>query len=175
MPFESFSWPDVSELRSKYTSLECTPLTPVTSSASTISPGCSIDSNTSRLQRAGSLDQKLVGFGWNNLPNKKVNSNYYISTQATLPNNNAMAVLENNTHTHTSQAQNDIQIHSPSSWEKITLLTVTERCRLYEELDEAVFRTEAETRNKDNKAVKHSNATQQGVVKNLREKFLNLK
>lgn len=177
MPFESFSWPDVSELRSKYTSLEHTPLTPVTSPANTLSPGCSIDCNVSHLQRAGSLDQKLVGFGWNNLPNKKVNSDYYISTQATLSNNRTITVLEkmNKTYTHTSQTQNDIQIHSPSSWEKMSLLTVTERCRLYEDLDEAAFRTETENRNKDKKAVKHSNVTQQGVVKNLREKFLNLK
>lgn len=176
MPFEAFSWPDVSELRSIYTSLEHTPLTPATSAVNTHSSGCSMDNKVSRIQRAGSLDQKLVGFAWNNLPNKKGNSDYCISAHAKLLNNRTITVLEkiNKTHTHTSQAQNDVAIHSLSSLEK-TSQSVTDRCRLYEDLDEAAFRTEAETRNKDNKADKHSNATQQGVVKNLREKFLNMK
>ncbi|KAB5540195.1 hypothetical protein PHYPO_G00099100 [Pangasianodon hypophthalmus] len=175
MPFEGFLWPDVSELRSIYTSLECASLTPHTSAANTLSPGCSMDNKKSRIQRSGSLDQKLVGFGWTDLQNKKVNSDYCISAQAKLPNNRTIAVLEkvNKTYTHTSQSQN-VQIRSPTSCEKMSLLSVTERCRLYEDLDEAAFKMEPETRNKDNKTDNHSNATQQGVVKNLREKFLNL-
>lgn len=178
-PFEGFSWPDVSELRSIYTSLECTPLTSLTSATNTLRPDCSMETKAPRVQRAGSLDQKLVGFGWSNLQNKKVNSDYCISAQATLPNNRTITVLEKvsktqTSQTQTSQTQDDVQIHSPSSREKRSLLSVTERCRFYEDLDEAVFRMEAETRNKDNTTDKHSNAAPQGVVKNLREKFLNL-
>lgn len=177
MPFEGFPWPDVRELRSRYSSLECAPLTPLTSAANTLSPDCDMDKNVSRIQRAGSLDQKLVGFDWTNLQKKKVNSDYCISAQAKLPYNRTVTVLEkvNKTHTHTSQSQNYIQIQSPTSWQKMSLLSVTERCRLYEDLDEAASRAEPETRNKDIKTDKHSNAAQEGVVKNLREKFLNLR
>lgn len=175
MPFEGFSWPDVSELRSIYTSLKCASLTQLTSDANSPSPGCNKDNKASH--RAGSLDHKLVGLGCNNLQNKKVNSDYCISAQATLPNTRTIAVLEkiNTTQTPTSQSQNDVQIHSPSSLKKISLQSVTERCQLYEDLDEAASRIEIETRYKDNKTDKHSNVTQQGVVKNLREKFLNLR
>lgn len=177
MPFEGFPWPDVNELCSMYSSLECAPLTPLTSAAKTLSPGYGMDNKASRIQRAGSLDQKLVGFGWTNLQNKRINSDYCISAQATLPKHRTITVLEkvNKTNTHTSQSQNYVQIQSPTSSEKMPLLSVTERCRLYEDLDEAAFRMEPETRNKDNKTDKHNNATQQGVVKNLREKFLNLR
>ncbi|XP_060772157.1 pleckstrin homology domain-containing family G member 3-like isoform X3 [Neoarius graeffei] len=177
MPFEGFLWPDVSELCSKYSSLECASLTPLTSTANALSPGYGMDNKASRIQRAGSLDQKMVGFGWTNLQDNKVNSDYCISAQAPLPKHRTITVLEkvNKTDTHTSQSQNHVQVQSPTSREKMSLLSVTERCRLYEDLDEAAFRMEPETRNKDNKTDKHSNATQQGVVKNLREKFLNLK
>ncbi|KAF4071238.1 hypothetical protein AMELA_G00283880 [Ameiurus melas] len=177
MPFEGFPWPDVRELRSRYCSLECAPLTPLTSAANTLSPDCYMHKNASRIQRAGSLDQKLVGFDWTNLQKRKVNSDYCISAQATLPNNRTVTVLEkvNKTHARTSQSQNYIQIQSPTSWEKMSLLSVTERCRLYEDLDEAASRAEPETRNKDIKTDKNSNAAQEGVVKNLREKFLNLR
>lgn len=128
VPVEGFSWPNVSKLRSIYTSLECASLTPSTSGANSLSPGCRVDSKTSRIQRSGSLDQKLVGFGWTNLQNMKGNSDYCISAQATLTNNRTISVLEK-FNTHPSQLQN---------------------------------------------ADKHSNATQQGVVRNLCEKFLNL-
>ncbi|XP_046691934.1 pleckstrin homology domain-containing family G member 3 isoform X2 [Silurus meridionalis] len=165
VPLESFSWPDVSELRSIYSSLDCVSHTPLTSAAHTHSPGCSLNNKASRIHRAGSLDQKLGGFGWTNLPNKKVNSDYCISGQAMLPNNKTITVLE----------KVKTQTLSPTSREKQSLLSVTERCRLYEDLDEAALRSEPESRNKDNKSDKRGNSTQQGVVKNLREKFLNLK
>ncbi|XP_060721074.1 pleckstrin homology domain-containing family G member 3 [Tachysurus vachellii] len=142
MPVEGFPWPNVSKLRSIYTSLECAPLTSSTSGANTLSPGCSIDSKTSRIQRSGSLDQKLVGFGWTNLQNMKGNSDYCISAQAKLTNNRTISVLEK-FNTHPSQLQNAVQSKSGNG-------------------------------NKENNTDKHSNATQQGVVRNLCEKFLNL-
>ncbi|KAI5606641.1 pleckstrin-likey domain-containing family G member 3 isoform X5, partial [Silurus asotus] len=165
VPLESFSWPDVSELRSIYSSLDCVSQTPLTSAAHTLSPGCSLNNKASRIHQAGSLDQKLGGFGRTNLPNKKVNSDYCISGQAMLPNKKTITVLE----------KVKTQTLSPTSREKQSLLSVTERCRLYEDLDEAALRSEEpESRNKDNKSDKRGNSTQQGVVKNLREKFLNL-
>lgn len=174
-PCEGFHWPDVTELRSIYTTLECAPLTPLTSRVNSLGPCCSMDNTAARIQRAGSLDQKLVGFGWNNLQDKKMDSDYCISAQTKLPNNRTIVVLEKikKTHTHTSQSQNDVQSHSPSSLKKMSLVSVTERRQMYEDLDEAAFRTEAETRYKGNKTGKHSNAKQQGVIKNLQEKLLN--
>lgn len=166
---EGFPWPDVSKLRTIYTSLDCAPLT-------LLGSGCEIDNKAaSRIQRAGSLDQKLVGYGWTNLQNRKDNSDYCISAQATLPNNKSIAVLEKvKTHANPSQAHNDVQIQFPMPREKMPLLSVTKTCGLYEDLDEAAFRTKPENRHKDSKTDQHGNATQHGIVKNLREKFLNL-
>ncbi|XP_047657720.1 pleckstrin homology domain-containing family G member 3 isoform X4 [Tachysurus fulvidraco] len=142
VPVEGFPWPNVSKLRSIYTSLECASLTPSTSGANSLTPGCRLDSKTSRIQRSGSLDQKLVGFGWTNLQNMKGNSDYCISAQTTLPNNRTISVLEKS-NTNPSQLQNGVQSRSG-------------------------------TRIKENNTDKHSNATQQGVVRNICEKFLNL-
>ncbi|XP_058235074.1 pleckstrin homology domain-containing family G member 3 isoform X8 [Hemibagrus wyckioides] len=175
IPFEGFLWPNVSKLRSIYSSVECAPLTSPTSGAGTLSPGYETDYKMSRIHRAGSLDQKSVGFSWTNLQNRKVNSDYCVSAQTTLPNNRTIAVLEKvKTPAHPSQLQNTVQSLSPTSREKTSLLFVTESCRLFEDRDEAAFITKPETRNRDNKTDKHCNATQQGVVKNLCEKFLNL-
>ncbi|KAK3506366.1 hypothetical protein QTP70_014858 [Hemibagrus guttatus] len=175
IPFEGFNWPNVSKLRSIYTSLECTPLISPASGTGTLSPDCEIDYKISRIHRAGSLDQKSVSFGRTNLQNRKVKSDYCVSAQTTLHNNRTIAVLEKvKTPVNPSQLQNTVQILSPTSREKTSLLSVAENCRLYEDLDEAAFRIKPETRNKDNKTDEHCNATQQSVVKNLREKFLNL-
>ncbi|XP_053344745.1 pleckstrin homology domain-containing family G member 3 isoform X1 [Clarias gariepinus] len=170
---EGFPWPDVSKLRSRYHALDGASQTQPTPAAHTLSPELDADNRASRVRRAGSLDQKLPVFAWTDLQSKKVTSDYSVSAQAALPNNRTVIVLEKVT-THTSRSPSHGQVQSSTSLEKTSPVSVTERCRLYEDLDEAVLRAGPDTKNKDSNTDKYSNGTQPSVVKNLREKFLSL-
>lgn len=85
-----------------------------------------------------------------------------------------------------------VQIRSPTSREKISIKAVIERCRAYQESEEYRQRDESPSKADRSKETdkasslesalrnsvdsgKKADASQQGVVKNLREKFLNLK
>lgn len=62
--------------------------------------------------------------------------------------------------------ENYVQIRSPTSKEKISLLAVMDRCRAYQDSEEARVRTDG-TRSR-------AESSKQGRVKNLREKFQNM-
>ncbi|KAG9283172.1 pleckstrin homology domain-containing family G member 3-like [Astyanax mexicanus] len=252
---ESFDWPDVRELRSKYADMHSTSLQLPTaarsrsvpermtdcgprrrsicstslalSGASTEAPACRTHSRKDwedapvRMHRAGSLDQKLGGLYLNdlqNLQNINVSSSYYISGEANLPNDKTVIVVEK-VHETAPQAKTEeplkeplennetvmemdsvddhyVQIRSPTSREKISIMAVIDRCRAYQESEEYRQREEHASKVEKSKELdktpsssersedtlrnnvesgKKTDASQQSVVKNLREKFLNLR
>nr|XP_046147083.1 pleckstrin homology domain-containing family G member 3 isoform X5 [Oncorhynchus gorbuscha] len=179
-----------------------------------------------RLHRAGSLDQRLSGLHLSelqNLQDEVPNDSYYISAQATMPNDHRVVVVEKvpEPETESSSAEplemvlrarrvevvediddSYVQIRSPTTREKISIMAVIDRCRAYQESDEYRQREEvgakAESvplsgRGKEldkgspsnekledaqktaMNLVKKTDASQQNVVKNLRQKFLNLR
>ncbi|XP_072532759.1 pleckstrin homology domain-containing family G member 3 [Salminus brasiliensis] len=255
---ESFNWPDVRELRSKYADLhttslqlppagrsrsvpermtDCGPRRRSSCSSSLVLSGASAEAPAHRtnsrkdwedaqvrMHRAGSLDQKLGGLYLNdlqNLQNKKVSSGYYVSAEATLPNDKKVIVVEKVSESAPHAEKEDplneplektvtvmemdnvddhyVQIRSPTSREKISIMAVIDRCRAYQESEE--YRQREECVSKMDKCKEHdktlssserlddalrdtvsvsdsgkkTDASQQGVVKNLREKFLNLR
>ncbi|XP_036840628.1 pleckstrin homology domain-containing family G member 3 isoform X4 [Oncorhynchus mykiss] len=179
-----------------------------------------------RLHRAGSLDQRLSGLHLSelqNLQDEVPDDSYYISAQATMPNDHRVVVVEKvpEPETESSSAEplemvlrarrvevvediddSYVQIRSPTTREKISIMAVIDRCRVYQESDEYRQREEggakAESvplsgRGKEldkgppsnekledaqktaMNLVKKTDASQQNVVKNLRQKFLNLR
>ncbi|KAM9421328.1 pleckstrin homology domain-containing family G member 3 isoform 5-T5 [Salvelinus alpinus] len=178
-----------------------------------------------RLHRAGSLDQRLSGLHLSelqNLQDEVPNDSYYISAQATMPNDHRVVVVEKvpEPETESSSAEplemvlrarrvevvedidSYVQIRSPTTREKISIMAVIDRCRAYQESDEYRQREEGgakaesvplsgrgkelDTGPPSNEMlddaqktamnlVKKTDASQQNVVKNLRQKFLNLR
>uniref|UniRef100_A0A4W5NS15 Pleckstrin homology and RhoGEF domain containing G3 n=1 Tax=Hucho hucho TaxID=62062 RepID=A0A4W5NS15_9TELE len=179
-----------------------------------------------RLHRAGSLDQRLSGLHLSELQNLQddvPNGSYYISAQATMPNDHRVVVVEKvpEPETESSSAEplemvlrarrvevvediddSYVQIRSPTTREKISIMAVIDRCRAYQESDEYRQREEGgakaesvplsgrgkefdkgppsnemldDTQKTAMNLVKKTDASQQNVVKNLRQKFLNLR
>ncbi|TRY84450.1 hypothetical protein DNTS_035813 [Danionella cerebrum] len=229
-PCESFNWPDVRELRSKYSHLgSITSQTSVTRSHSVVGRRSSCSSShlipsadapvhkprlerdpeevLTRTQRAGSLDQKLGSLILSDLhilQRKNSRSGYYVSAQATLPNDKRIIVIEKipevkptaeNTKELTSRDESYVQICSPTSHEKISIMAVIDRCRAYQESEEYSLREEGickgeEMKHKEKAASFGENdhdpaknavdsgktdAGKNSIVKNLREKFQNIK
>uniref|UniRef100_A0A673JY43 Pleckstrin homology domain-containing family G member 3-like n=1 Tax=Sinocyclocheilus rhinocerous TaxID=307959 RepID=A0A673JY43_9TELE len=186
---ESFNWPDVRELCSKYAHLgsssapppvgqsrsveermfdgsskrrsSCSSSRLVTSNGSTDSsvykfyPGRDTGELLTRTQRAGSLDQKLGSLylsDLQSLQSKNASSGFYISAQATLPNEKNIIVVEKvpevtppvemDQSTQECKKQeittddSYVQIRSPTSREKISIMAVIDRCRAYQESEE---------------------------------------
>ncbi|XP_073711642.1 pleckstrin homology domain-containing family G member 3 isoform X2 [Misgurnus anguillicaudatus] len=228
---ENFNWPDVRELCSKYAHLGGTSLQPQisqkvsrkrSSSTSTsvgfLDPstfqGRELDDTLSRTQRGGSLDRKLGDLHLSELQ-KHASSGYYVSAQATLPNEKNIIVIEKvpegtkqqPTSGSNGQEMTDemddgyVQIRSPTSREKLSYVAVFDRCRAFQESEEYRLREEDEgcgeeqlpKIDKPNEKAssssenlgealknavdsgKKADASQQSVVKNLREKFQNLR
>lgn len=132
---------------------------------------------------------------------------YYVAAEAPLPNDpeHKMIVMEKLPEPESEPAgskeddeDNYVQIRSPTSREKISILAVIDRCRLYQESDEYKQREEVKTRteplrshepdttaassnDQDDESQKTSSTSgqkiktgQQSIVKNLREKFQSL-
>ncbi|XP_058468836.1 LOW QUALITY PROTEIN: pleckstrin homology domain-containing family G member 3 [Solea solea] len=244
-PTESFTWPDVRELRSKYleqkgpvgrshsipeqmfgdlrrhsscssghflckgTSMEVPPHEPCSSQ----------DTSSKPLLRAKSLDPQLSRVRvteLQKLQEQVVDSShqdYFIAAETPLPDDpqHKMVIIEklpapesdpSQTALKTKQeeVENDdsyVQIRSPTSREKISIMAVADRCRAYQDSDEYKLREEAKARSEsvrprelDQTEVSANNqnneefvrttceqktdSAQQSVVKNLREKFQNL-
>ncbi|XP_073673059.1 pleckstrin homology domain-containing family G member 3 [Garra rufa] len=201
----------------------------VTSNGSTDSsvykfyPGRDTGELLTRTQRAGSLDRKLGSLylsDLHSLQSKNANSGYYISAQATLPNEKNIIVVEKvpevqtpvEMHQPTEGEKQEIttdgtddsyvQIRSPTSREKISIVAVIDRCRAYQESEEYSLREDGGSKIEQlpkierckrfektpsyseqvDSAVKNSldsgkraDSSQQSVVKNLREKFQNIR
>lgn len=168
-----------------------------------------------RLQRANSLDPQLGSAQmtrlWNlqeEVANDSYNG-YYIAAEMPLPNNpeHRMIVMEKLPEPGSESVEtakvakeekeaNYIQIRSPTSREKISIMAVIDRCRVYQESDEYKQREELNVQTelsksqelrftvvspcKDNIQKTSVNSEQKmdtgppSIVKNLREKFQNL-
>ncbi|CDQ96878.1 unnamed protein product [Oncorhynchus mykiss] len=89
-----------------------------------------------RLHRAGSLDQRLSGLHLSelqNLQDEVPDDSYYISAQATMPNDHRVVVVEKVVE---DIDDSYVQIRSPTTREKISIMAVIDRCRVYQESDE---------------------------------------
>ncbi|XP_067273501.1 pleckstrin homology domain-containing family G member 3 [Pseudorasbora parva] len=176
-----------------------------------------------RANRAGSLDQKMGSLYMRDLhsfQSKNDSSGYYVSAQATLPNEKNIIVVEKVPPAEvTPPAEMDlptkeckkkeittddsyVQIRSPTSREKISIMAVIDRCRAYQESEEYRLREEGGSKTDQvpkidpckklenapspsehfDDAVKNvldsgkkADASQHSVVKNLREKFQNIR
>ncbi|XP_038583491.1 pleckstrin homology domain-containing family G member 3 isoform X2 [Micropterus salmoides] len=236
---EGFSWPDVRELRSKYSDHGLSQKSSVGRSRSVQeqmfdgglrrhsscssglladgAPGSSSfklsssressrEERRKRLHRANSLDPRLSGAQMTelqNLQDQVANGNYdgyYVAAEAPLTNDpeHKIMVLEKLSEsaetTKESKEGDDekyVQIRSPTSREKISIMAVIDRCRVYQESDEYKQREDVKSKtestrpqeldsttasDQDDESQKTSSgqkteAGQQSIVKNLREKF----
>lgn len=114
---------------------------------------------------------------------------YFVAAKAPLPNDpeHCVIVMEKvlqPVEKTTEDEDNYVQIRSPTSKEKISIMAVIERCRVYQdseqyrEGEEVKVRTEGtrvpgDEESQEPKTKQKENSTQ-NVVKNLREKFQNM-
>ncbi|XP_064182173.1 pleckstrin homology domain-containing family G member 3 isoform X1 [Anguilla rostrata] len=173
-----------------------------------------------QMYRSSSLDQRLGTLDVNELNHLQSNdatSGYYISGQAPLPDQQKVIIVEKHAKAEPSEEEregdggleikdeeepdkNYVQIRSPTSREKISIMAVIDRCRAYQESDE--YRQREDGGGNADQATKNGKVTDQGqgpipneldssqhspvnyskktensqhsLVKNLREKFQNL-
>ncbi|KAK9531991.1 hypothetical protein VZT92_011376 [Zoarces viviparus] len=232
-PIEGFDWPDVRELRSRYSDHGRPQKSPVDRSLSipeqmfdgglrrrsSCSSGLLLAAGASaevpsygrdagreerrkRLQRANSLDPRLSGAQRTELQKLQDqvaigdHDGYYVAAEAALPNDEEHKIivvekLPEAEETRENEDDNYIQIRSPTSREKISIMAVIDRCRVYQESDEYKQRQDVKTktelaaaaavsssnRRDDEPQTAGSNsgpkteAGQQSGVKNLRERF----
>ncbi|KAK2855786.1 hypothetical protein Q5P01_004521 [Channa striata] len=187
-PSEGFDWPDVRELRSKYSDHGQSQRRPVTRSRSTSDqvfdgvsrrhssyshslhiPAPSYNTHSSqeqrniRLQRANSLDTRLSGAQRTELQKLQdqitegTYNGYYVSAEVPLYNNpeHRFIVVEKLPEPEPAETTKDeggdgdsnyVQIRSPTSREKISIMAVIDRCRAYQESDEYKQREEAKNK-----------------------------
>ena len=241
-PIEGFNWPDVRELRSKYSDQKsplgrshsipeqmfdggvrrhssCSSSPFFTEGASGEGPSYktrrSQDARrrerSKRLHRANSLDPQLSGPQMSELQelNDQVteaeDDGYFIAAETTLPNDpeHKITVIEKLPEPESEETastskeeeeENYVQIRSPTSREKISIMAVIDRCRAYQESDEYKQRDEGKSKtvkpqeldkttasltNQDEESKKTNTGQKtevghQSIVKNLREKFQSL-
>ncbi|XP_077076333.1 pleckstrin homology domain-containing family G member 3 isoform X1 [Siphateles boraxobius] len=181
----------------------------------TLYPGRDKGELLTRKHRTGSLDQKLGSLylsDLHSLQSKNARSGYYVSAQATLPNEKNIIVVEKvpkdippvEMDLPTKECMKQemtiddgyIQIRSPTSREKISIMAVIDRCRAYQESEEYRLREEGGSKTERSKKLekapspsdylddvvknaldsgKKAGASQHSVVKNLREKFQSIR
>ncbi|XP_042245608.1 pleckstrin homology domain-containing family G member 3 isoform X3 [Thunnus maccoyii] len=248
-PTEGFNWPDVRELRTKYSDHSLSQKSAVgrsrsipeqmfdgslrrhsSCSSSLLSDGvcdevplykphvsrdAGREERSKRLHRANSLDPRLSGAQMSDLQklqDQVANSNYagyYVAAEAQLPNDpeHKIIVMEKlpepeseqpKTTKEPKEEEDDsyVQIRSPTSREKISIMAVIDRCRAYQESDEYKQREEVKAKteparpqefdttaascdDQDDESQKTNSGQktesgQQSIVKNLREKFQSL-
>uniref|UniRef100_A0A3B3C679 Pleckstrin homology and RhoGEF domain containing G3 n=1 Tax=Oryzias melastigma TaxID=30732 RepID=A0A3B3C679_ORYME len=233
---EGFSWPDVCELRSKYSNHSSSLKGSVSRSGSVgeqvFDRGMRRHSNSllsdvlasedpkhqagweagqdergKRVHRANSLDPRLSKDQMSELQRlqEKVanrdNDGYYIAAEALRPSdpNHKIIVMEKlpqpeeTTHPKEEDDGGYVQIRSPTSREKISIMAVIDRCRAYQDSDEYKQREDtkakteptrsqepdkmpaASTKQEESQKTRQGSGQsgQQSMVKNLREKFQN--
>ncbi|XP_037541603.1 pleckstrin homology domain-containing family G member 3 [Nematolebias whitei] len=229
-PVEGFNWPDVRELRSRYSDSGRPQKHPVSRSRSIPekmfeggqrrhSSGSSLladdassgsshkprrsrkagqEERSKRLHRANSLEPRLSGpqmTELQRLQDQAGHDHYYITAEAPLSDDPEHKVIvmeklpEPENPAQAPKEEDDdgyVQIRSPTSREKISILAVIDRCRAYQESDEYKQREEAKAEpaktaaastEQDESPKTRSNSGQKpessqgSMVKNLREKF----
>ncbi|TDH00827.1 hypothetical protein EPR50_G00192250 [Perca flavescens] len=204
-PIEGFNWPDVRELRSKYSDHG-------RSQKSSVGRSHSIPEQMfdpwQPWQRGTQKASPPSQFSGNSAPGSggyRHYDGYYVAAEATLPDDpeHKIIVMEKlpepaeskPAETAVEEEEDDdnyIQIRSPTSREKISIMAVIDRCRLYQESDEYQQREDVKAKTEPDAAAAPSNgqndetqkmgsnagqkteAGQQNIVKNLREKFQSL-
>ncbi|KAM8832843.1 pleckstrin homology domain-containing family G member 3-like [Spinachia spinachia] len=209
-PTECFNWPDVRELRSRYSDQDRPEKGAVGRSLSIPEHLCDgslrrrsscssdllpkeasqeRDERSRRLHRARSLDLRLSGAHaaeMQELQGRAANG-YYVAAEAALPGNeeHKILVMEKLPDSQSPVAEDDyVQIRSPTSREKISIMAVADRCRVYQVSDEYRQSEDGKTRSESSgrqdeepkagggaKPRPKTEAGQKSVVKNLREKF----
>ncbi|XP_063352398.1 pleckstrin homology domain-containing family G member 3-like isoform X2 [Pelmatolapia mariae] len=233
-PLEGFNWPDVQELRSKYSTNSCSQKSAVSRSQSipeqfdsslrrhsSCSSGrfladeapsrvssqrphrnrdASREERSKRLLRANSLDPRLSECQMSELQklqDQVANDGYYIAAEAPLTNDPKHKIIvmeklpEPEETARDKKDESYVQIRSPTSREKISIMAVIDRCRAYQESDEYQQREELKAKTEQNKSTALSadqdvsqktrstsgpkaEGGQQSIVKNLRERFQSL-
>ncbi|XP_030577195.1 pleckstrin homology domain-containing family G member 3-like isoform X2 [Archocentrus centrarchus] len=235
-PIEGFNWPDVRELRSKYSDHGCSQRSGVSRSrsipeqfdgslrrhsscSSSRSPDdeassgvpshkshrnrdASREERSKRLLRANSLDPRLSDSQMTELQKLQdqvanASYGYYIAAEAPLTNDPEHKIIvmeklpesgETAKEPKEKEDEGYVQIRSPTSREKISIMAVIDRCRAYQESDEYKQREEPKDKTQQNKTSAASaeqdesqktrsnsgpkvEGGQQSIVKNLRERF----
>uniref|UniRef100_A0A665XA00 Pleckstrin homology and RhoGEF domain containing G3 n=1 Tax=Echeneis naucrates TaxID=173247 RepID=A0A665XA00_ECHNA len=227
-PTEGFNWPDVRQLRSKYSDQKshsmpdqmfdgrlrrhssCSSSVLLTDDVPSYNPCHGADASqaacSKRLHRANSLDPRLSGAQTaelQRLQDAVTNCNYdgyFIAAKTQLPNDpeHKVIVVEKLPEHESEPARTAeeeevednsyIQIRSPTSREKISIMAVIDRCRAYQDSEEHKQREEAQAKTQPNVAPDHHDdgpqktswnsglrtEAGQSIVKNLREKFQSL-
>ncbi|TKS65068.1 Pleckstrin -like proteiny domain-containing family G member 3 [Collichthys lucidus] len=203
---EGFDWPDVRELCSKYSEHGRSQKSPVSRSRSI--PEQMFDASGHQQRRAqkaapqsqfsGPSAERRAADRAAEAPGPGCQGNYsgyYVAAEAPLPNDpeHKIIVVEklpeaesepaDTTEEEEDKDDNYVQIRSPTSREKISIMAVIDRCRVYQESEEVKARAEADTatNQRDNESQKTSSdcgqktdGGQQSIVKNLRDKFQSL-
>ncbi|XP_017159113.1 pleckstrin homology domain-containing family G member 3-like, partial [Poecilia reticulata] len=220
-PTEGFNWPDVRELRSRYSSGGGRNQNRPMSRSSTIpdrmldvglrrhssgSPGhlhddgassgrprggraAARDERSKRLHRANSLDPRLSLQQLGDLQRIRqaagpADPGYYIAAEAPLTDDpeHKIIIMEKLPEPGNGEPAEDdgyVQIRSPTSREKISIMAVIDRCRAYQDSDDYRLRDAAKTAppsEQDESQKTRPDSGQSGqtsIVKNLREKFQN--
>lgn len=214
-PAEGFNWPDVRELRSRYSDLSCSRMNLLSRSQSI--PEQMFDGGTKRrsscsssllmdnvppyrghssrearrdecgrrLHRANSLEPHLGGVHVSEvqrLQNNGTKATYHVTAETPLPNDPKQKMIivekvpEPQVEREETKEEDDsyVEIRSPTSREKISIMAVIDRCRAYQESDEYKQRDEAKARtfstDHDDQS-QRKNCGAQNMVKSLREKF----
>lgn len=202
-PIQGFNWPDVRELRSRYSDggrpqkhavsrSRSIPekmfdggqrRRPADDGSSSRKPRRSRKAGQEeRLHRANSLEPRLSATQTAEPPrlrDEAGHDEYYFSAEAPLPGDPEHKVVVLEKLPEPEKPDDDdgyVQIRSPTSREKISIMAVIDRCRAYQESDEYRRREEAgaEPAEQDEGPKTGSNPgpkTEGGLVRNLREKF----
>ncbi|XP_032440701.1 pleckstrin homology domain-containing family G member 3 isoform X4 [Xiphophorus hellerii] len=147
------------------------------------------DERSRRLHRANSLDprlslQQLGDLQWIRQARSPVDDGYYIAAEAPLtddPEHKIIIVEKLPEPGNREPVEDDgyVQIRSPTSREKISIMAVIDRCRAYQESDDYRLRDDAKTAPPPPSEQDESQKTrpdsgqggQKSIVKNLRERF----
>ncbi|XP_053193372.1 pleckstrin homology domain-containing family G member 3 [Scomber japonicus] len=193
-PTEGFNWPDVRELRTKYSVYSRSQMASVGRSVSipeqmfdgglrrhsSASPGPPLPDapphkplaghdagrreHSKRLQRANSLDPRLSGAQLSELQklqDQVSSSGYYVAAEAPMESDPEHKIIvmeklpppESDAAGETKEEDDSyVQIRSPTSKEKISIMAVIDRCRAYQDSDEYRQREEARTRPEETRA-----------------------
>lgn len=139
-----------------------------------------------QLCRSSSLDHRLP-----NLQDRELADGYYVSGQASLPNDHKVIVVEKaeswggaeKMERKPGEPEGYAHNQLPTSQEEMSIMAVIDRCRAYKESDEYRQREGGEAVVSEQLDGPHVSAlttgrkmdnSQQGLVKNLREKFQNM-
>ncbi|XP_042296986.1 pleckstrin homology domain-containing family G member 3 isoform X5 [Sceloporus undulatus] len=194
---EKFHWPDVRELRSKYScqagSEKSRPL-PVNRSRS--APEKMMDTDrvqgnhqcskknmkTSMKSQQGVIQSNRREASHHSIPKDQAldaQKEFCVTAEASLENSQRVIVMEKLPDVTVEPDESYVQIRSPTSREKISLKAVVERCKAYQDSEEYLRREEDAQEVAPRKALQQvwwdkTDNSQQSLVKNLREKFQTL-